>query len=55
MECEKGKEGPHYWIIDELNLGICKNCGDTKQFPIKIDTWSGYTPKGLIKKKKGNK
>ena len=27
----------HYWIIDAANLGVCKKCGQVKQFS---GTWS---------------
>jgi hypothetical protein len=31
---ESCKEGfKHHWIIDAKNFGVCKYCGDTKQFP----------------------
>ena len=23
----------HYWIIDRMNMGTCKYCNCTKQFP----------------------
>ncbi len=30
----------HYWVINDRNLGICKKCGDSKQFP---NVWLGQT------------
>jgi hypothetical protein len=27
----------HHWLIDEKNLGVCKKCGESKQFS---NTWS---------------
>ena len=27
-----GKECIHHWLIDERNSGVCKKCGESKQF-----------------------
>ena len=27
-----GKECVHHWLIDVHNLGVCKKCGESKQF-----------------------
>lgn len=23
----------HHWLIDERNYGVCRKCGESKQFP----------------------
>jgi hypothetical protein len=35
------REGPHYWILNDKSLGICKRCGAQKQFPIDVFGWQG--------------
>lgn len=30
--CKEGRA--HYWIIDENNIGRCKNCPATRAFPV---------------------
>jgi len=33
MFCENnGVECIHHWLIDHMNLGVCKKCGSIKQF-----------------------
>jgi hypothetical protein len=29
---EDCKECIHHWLIDAVNLGVCKKCGESKQF-----------------------
>lgn len=24
----------HYWIIDSANYGVCRKCGELRQFPL---------------------
>ena len=31
------KECIHHWLIDAVNLGVCKKCGGSRQF---CGTWS---------------
>jgi hypothetical protein len=33
----------HHWLINSTNLGVCKKCGESKQF---CGTWSAMAPKG---------
>ncbi len=33
------KEAAHYWILNDKNFGICKNCGAQKQFPVDVFGW----------------
>jgi len=30
----------HHWLIDERNLGICKKCGESRQFSC---SWSAVS------------
>jgi len=32
-----GGECIHYWLLDEKNYGVCKKCGEAKQF---CSSWS---------------
>lgn len=29
---DDGKECVHHWLIDAVNLGVCKKCAESKQF-----------------------
>jgi hypothetical protein len=33
------KEAAHYWILNDVSMGICKKCGAQKQFPIDAFGW----------------
>ena len=34
------KQCIHHWLIDAINLGVCKKCGESRQF---CSTWSAAT------------
>jgi hypothetical protein len=47
-QCETVDEGDcsqciHHWLINSTNLGVCKKCGESRQF---CGTWSATIPKG---------
>ena len=33
------KQAAHYWILNDKSLGVCKNCGVQKQFPVAVFGW----------------
>jgi len=33
LGCDEKNGCIHYWIIDQLNYGVCKKCGAEKHFP----------------------
>jgi len=42
-------ECKHHWVLDEVSFGVCKLCGDEKQFPRlgdidELDIWRGHHP-----------
>lgn len=39
-QCGESNGYAHHWIIDDRNLGVCKKCGDRRQFP---NVWLGQT------------
>lgn len=39
----------HFWKIDSMNKGVCKDCGKVKDFQPGIDKAFGYTDKFPVK------
>jgi hypothetical protein len=40
----------HHWLIDAVNLGVCKKCGESKQF---CSTWSAASIQNTWRRKSG--
>lgn len=38
----------HYWIIDSHNKGVCKNCGEAKQFPFYYERRQGREEGNMV-------
>ncbi|MBM3156885.1 MAG: hypothetical protein FJ004_06335 [Chloroflexi bacterium] len=46
-----GRECIHYWLLDEKNHGVCKKCGEARQF---CSSWGSIQKAWSSKPNKGN-